>query len=124
MTTGTIALYDRDGREKIFTLAEHARMVGNGQVGPGREWSSVAPPPASWERVVPRYKVSRHRPAGAAGPLSHSNRRSRPVATDVWQYGERASWPAKLSRPRRGRTRRLSRSTTARNACSSFSTRG
>jgi hypothetical protein len=91
MTTGTISLFDRAGREKVFSLDDHAHMVTRGQVGPGREWSSIAPPPANWDRVVPRYKVSL-----AVRPPQRARYRYEPpfeaggTETDVWNYGERA----------------------------------
>jgi hypothetical protein len=89
MTTGTIPLFDRDGRERIFSLEAHARMVGNGEVGPGRSWSSVPPPPQGWELEVPKYKVTRE-----VVPSPRPRHRTEPpfaydFQTDVWQYAAR-----------------------------------
>jgi hypothetical protein len=87
MQTETIALYGRDGHEQVFSLAEHARMVGNGQVGAGKDWSSVAPPPAGWDRVVPKYRVRRDlKPTAFA---RHQHEPPFDQAADVWQFADR-----------------------------------
>jgi len=85
----TATLYHRDGHEKIFTAAEISRMASCGQVGAGKDWSSVAPPPAGWERIVPRYRVTRD-----VQPAEKSRFRSETPFTEIWsaawQYGERS----------------------------------
>ena len=86
MQTGTITLYHIDGHEQVFSLAEHARMAGSGQVGAGRAWSSVKPPPPGWQHEVPKYRVTRNlQPAERAryrfeSPFDMGER---------WQYGTR-----------------------------------
>ena len=88
---GTETLYHRDdGHAQIFAVAEIARMASCGQVGAGKVWSSVKPPPPGWEREVPKYRVARDvRQAERA-----RYRLEPPFGTgfesDVWQYGERA----------------------------------
>jgi hypothetical protein len=85
--TATITLYHVDGHEQVFTLAEHARMAGSGQVGAGRAWSTVAPPPPGWEREVPKYRVRFD-----VGPTALARFRFEPpydVGANIWQYADR-----------------------------------
>jgi hypothetical protein len=88
MNTGTIELYDRAGHGREFSLGEHARMVGCGQVGAGKDWSSVKPPPQGWEHEVPKYRARFD-----VQPPKLARLRLEPpqeMAADIWQYGERA----------------------------------
>jgi hypothetical protein len=89
MIISTATLYHRDGHEKIFTAAEISRMASCGQVGAGKDWSSVAPPPLGWERIVPRYRVTRD-----VQPAEKSRFRFEPPFTEIWsgawQYGEKS----------------------------------
>jgi hypothetical protein len=52
------------------------------------EWSLVKPPPPGWDRIVPRYRVTRD-----VQPAEKSRFRSEPPFTEIWsgawQYGER-----------------------------------
>jgi hypothetical protein len=85
----TTTLYHRDGHEQIFTDAAISRMVSCGQVGAGKDWSSVAPPPPGWEREVPKYRARRD-----IQPMEKARFRSEPpfgtgVGIDRWQYGTR-----------------------------------
>ena len=90
MNTGTQTLYHRDdGHEEIFSLDKIARMASCGQVGAGREWSSVAPPPPNWEREIPKYRARRD-----IQPMEKARFRSEPpfgtgFGSDRWQYGTR-----------------------------------
>jgi hypothetical protein len=89
MNTGTQTLYHRDGHEQTFSLDKIARMASCGQVGAGREWSSVKPPPQGWEREVPRFRVTRD-----LQPAPRERYRFEPpfgtdFGSDRWQYGDR-----------------------------------
>ena len=89
MQTST-TIYHRDGREKTVDVHEASRLSGAGTVGAGKDWSFVKPPPAGWERVVPKYRVTRDvRPAERA-----RYRFEPPFSTvfdpSVWQYADRA----------------------------------
>ena len=89
MNTGTIALYERDGHERTFSLGEHARMVSCGQVGVGKDYSSVKPPPIGWQHEVPKYRARRD-----IQPMEKARFRTEPpfgtgVGVDRWQYGTR-----------------------------------
>ena len=86
MNTGTQTLYHRDGHEETFDLDKVARMASCGQVGAGREWSNIAPPPPNWEREIPRYLVTRD-----LQPAPRARYRSEPPFStvsdsNVWQY--------------------------------------
>jgi hypothetical protein len=86
----TATIYHRDGREKTVEVHEASRLAGAGQAGAGKDWSFVKPPPAGWERVVPKYRVTRDlRPAERARYRLES-----PFGTvldsEIWQYGTRA----------------------------------
>jgi hypothetical protein len=94
MNTGTIALYDRDGHEQTFTAAEISRMASCGQVGAGKDWTSVAPPPIGWEKIIPKYLATRDlRPAERA-----RYRLEPPFSTvfdsEIWQYSDRTYYKA------------------------------
>jgi hypothetical protein len=83
----TATIYHRDGGEKTVDVHEASRLVGAGTVGAGRDWSFVKPPPAGWERVTPKYRVTHDmKPA-----LKSRFRFEPPFASgsesDVWQYG-------------------------------------
>jgi hypothetical protein len=85
----TATIYHRDGREKTVDVHEASRLAGAGKVGAGRDWSFVKPPPAGWERDVPKYRVTRDvRPAERA-----RYRLEPPFGTvfnsEIWQYGTR-----------------------------------
>jgi hypothetical protein len=85
----TITLYHRDGYERTFDVGEHARMAGCGQVGAGKDWSSVKPPPLGWERETPKYRVTRD-----VQPAPKARFRLEPPFTSVldsnsYQYGQR-----------------------------------
>ena len=89
MQTST-TIYHRDGREKTVDIHEASRLAGAGTVGAGKDWSFVKPPPAGWERVVPKYRVTRD-----VRPAERARYRFEPpfetiFESDVWQYGERA----------------------------------
>jgi hypothetical protein len=89
MKTETQTLYHRDGHEETFGIDKVARMVTCGQVGAGKDWSSIKPPPQGWEREVPRYRIVREvHPAAKSRfrfepPFAHSS------DSDAWQYGTR-----------------------------------
>jgi hypothetical protein len=85
----TATLYHRDGHAKIFTVAEISRMASCGQIGAGRDWSSVKPPPPGWERETPKYRATRDlRPAERARYRLES-----PFGavfnSEIWQYATR-----------------------------------
>jgi hypothetical protein len=89
MNTGTQTLYHRDGHEETFDLDKVARMASCGQVGAGRDWSSVKPAPIGWQFETPKYKATRDvHPA----PLARYRQES-PFENiwddSVYQYGER-----------------------------------
>jgi hypothetical protein len=82
-------IYHLDGREQTLDVHEASRLVGPRQVGDGKGWSFVKPPPLGWEREVPKYRVSRDvRPAELA-----RYRLEPPFGTifnsTIWQYAER-----------------------------------
>jgi hypothetical protein len=86
----TATIYHLDGREMTLDVQEAARLVGPRQVGAGKGWSFVKPPPAGWEREVPKYRVARD-----VRQAERSRYRLEPpfgtgFESDVWQYGERA----------------------------------
>jgi hypothetical protein len=89
MNTGTQTLYHRDGHEETFDLDKIARMASCGQVGAGKDWSSVAPPPAGWRNEVPKYRARRD-----IQPTERARYRTEPpfgtgFGSDRWQYGTR-----------------------------------
>jgi hypothetical protein len=105
----TATIYHRNGSEKTVDVLEAARLVGTGAAGPGKEWSFHKPPPANWEREVPKYRASRD-----LLPAQKARFRSEPPfaetwQSDIWQYGERAvatgetiettEWPHASFRP-------------------------
>jgi hypothetical protein len=83
----TATIYQLDGREQTLDVLEAARLVGPRQVGAGKGWSFVKPPPLGWEREVPKYRVRRDLlPAERdryrfESPFDMGER---------WQYGTRA----------------------------------
>ena len=99
----TTTIYHVDGREQVLDVHEASRLVGPRQVGAGKGWSFVKPPPLNWEREVPKYRATRDlRPAERA-----RYRQEPPFGTvfvsSIWQYGTRTysageiietkSWP-------------------------------
>ena len=97
----TATLYHRDGSQRIFSVDAVALMASCGQVGMGKEWSGVAPPPPGWEREVPKYRVRFD-----VGPTALARFRFEPphdVGANIWQYADRVykaneeiatkSWP-------------------------------
>jgi hypothetical protein len=86
----TAKLYDVDGHEKIFTADEISRMASCGQVGAGKDWSSVAPAAPGWERIVPRYRVTRDLQPAARARYRNEPPFAESSSNDTWQYGERS----------------------------------
>jgi hypothetical protein len=85
----TTTIYHVDGRTQTMEVNEASRLVGAGQVGAGKGWSFVKPPPLNWERSIPRYKATRD-----LQPAQRDRYRFEPPFekiwdSDIWQYGER-----------------------------------
>jgi hypothetical protein len=105
----TATLYHRDGHEKIFTAAEISRMASCGQVGAGKDWSSVAPAPLNWQFEIPRYRVTRDLKPAQKARFRFEPPFSETWESDCWQYGERplvtgeeietTNWPHPSMRP-------------------------
>jgi hypothetical protein len=105
----TTTIYHLDGREQILDVHEASRLVGPRQVGDGKGWSFVKPPPLNWHLTVPRYKVARD-----VRPAERPRYRLEPpfgtiLDSTVWQYADRAytageiietkDWPHESFRP-------------------------
>jgi hypothetical protein len=86
----TATIYHLDGREMTLDVHEASRLVGPRQVGDGKGWSFVKPPPEGWELTVPKYRVARD-----VRPAERPRYRLEPpfstiLDPDIWQYAERA----------------------------------
>jgi hypothetical protein len=84
-----ITLYHRDGHEKTFTADEISRMASCGQVGAGKDWSSVKPPPRDWEKTVPRYLVVRELRPSPNPRHKFESPFSEIWQSDIWQQADR-----------------------------------
>lgn len=77
-------IYCRDGTSETLP-ADQARY--RAYLHPD-EWSLTPPPPADWDREIPKYRVARD-----LLPASRARYRAEPPFTsmsdDCWQYGER-----------------------------------
>jgi hypothetical protein len=83
----TATLYHRNGHEETFDLDKIARMASCGQVGMGKDWSGVAPPPDGWEKIIPKYRVRFD-----VGPTALARFRLEPpqdMGANIWQYSDR-----------------------------------
>lgn len=91
----TATLYHRDGHEQTFTTAEISRMASCGQVGAaGKDWSSNPPAPIGWEKIIPKYRVTRDlRPAERAR-FKLEPPFSTVLDSEIWQYSDRALYKA------------------------------
>jgi hypothetical protein len=96
--TMTMTIYHPDHGERTLDNLEARRELHS-----GGGWSAVKPPPAGWEKEVPKYKVQRE----VHPPLKDRFRQERPLAhcsdSSEWQYATRThhageilettSWP-------------------------------
>jgi hypothetical protein len=81
-----VTIYHRDGITTETLDGDQARYKAYFQP---TEWSLIKPPPLGWERIVPRYRVTRD-----VQPAEKSRFRSETPFTEIWsgawQYGERS----------------------------------
>jgi hypothetical protein len=99
----TTTIYHRDGRERTLDVHEASRLTGAGQVGAGKDWSFVKPPPLNWERETPKFRATRDLHSALKERHRHEPPFGMTMDNDCWQYAPRAikagetietkSWP-------------------------------